>query len=413
MRKGSSLSSDDKIERITVEKDVLGVIEYPPYIVHTVSDEGSPGTGKCSKVPDSFYALLFGSVCHAVTAVPYSLGNGISVDDRKYRKYSEQQALLILFNEALHISLGNLHVGSDVSYKKRRPEIVKETVSPHFLLVEVGIAVETCIGAGVVGADVDRGEASAGWPLVSVLVNTESISADTFESVFVNAVGMLDTERIVVMKFRASIEDDSVSVRNLDHLREEESLLFENWSSEAQALRVAESLVIEVNEAHSTFLGIRRDTGAVLREFIKVVINSILAAEEYRVITPEYPLLSESLREGDECRDEFSLLRRNIRLCILVIPVDGVCEVIASLIYLELSQSLHHRDGILCPEYDAVNDIGAEIHPADGFRIHRIRNKDKALLHPVEEPWCKTRRNICTSADTQNHQSSSPPPSST
>ena len=55
-------------------------------------------------------------------------------------------------------------------------------------------------------------------------------------------------------------------------------------------------------------------------------------------------------------------------------------------VVLELIQLRQHRDGVLCPEHDAVDNVRRQGDLTDLMEVHRVADAHIALPKPVKKP---------------------------
>ena len=111
---------------------------------------------------------------------------------------------------------------------------------------------------------------------------------------------------------------------------------------------------VAVNEAHHGFMRVALQLLRYLGEGPNVVVPGVSLIEEHRVISPD-GLISPDLLER---RDNDLTLVGDVLLDIPPVWGDGVLEVILE--GVQLVKPIHHRRGVLSPEYDTVYAVGRE-----------------------------------------------------
>ena len=109
-------------------------------------------------------------------------------------------------------------VVSNHTKQKRGCRIVKCKIIAYCFLTEIGITIQASIFASVICSDIDACKTSTLGTLIFILINIKCILSDSFESLFVNAMSMFDSEFIKVNFFCTSINVNAILSSNFGEL---------------------------------------------------------------------------------------------------------------------------------------------------------------------------------------------------
>lgn len=182
----------------------------------------------------------------------------------------------------------------------------------HQCLVKICIAIDATVFTGIVSADIDTGNTSAGSPLTSIFSDIQRIISYPFQPLAVDATGVPDTISAQIHLFGTGIKINPVLFGNLTETGCKFIHLLRRRCGNPKCGNSAINIPVQIKKADGALFGIVHQPVTQQSEIFDMIRHCISGTEQNRVIPPYNRLFSDHRRQLLKCRYQNFIFRWKI-----------------------------------------------------------------------------------------------------